>query len=269
MPSTSSLVIAVTGPVPTTCPFFITATRSARSNTSWMSWLMRKMPMPSAFSCLMRSPTCSRLLRPERRRRLVHDEDAGVEMDRARDRHRLPLAARQRLHRVLEAAEIRIEPPHHLPRLRLHRDVVERAPARAQLAPEEQIGGGVDIVGERQRLIDRLDAVSLGVARIVDLRFLAVDEDRAAVALIGARQHLDQRRLAGAVVAEQADDLAGIEIDRGVVDRLDAAESDRDVASSRPAAAGWRLERSSAPLSSGGGGRSGRSRPRTPAPSRR
>ena len=37
MPSTSSFVIAVTGPAPTTWPFFITVTRSARSNTSWMS----------------------------------------------------------------------------------------------------------------------------------------------------------------------------------------------------------------------------------------
>ena len=51
----------------------------------------------------------------------------------------------------------------------------------------------------------------------------------AVVALVGAGQDLDQRRLAGAIVAEQADHLAGIEIDRGVVDRLDAAEGDRDV----------------------------------------
>ena len=46
-----------------------------------------------------------------------------------------------------------------------------------QLAAEEQVGGGVDIVGQRQRLVDRLDAIVLGVARIVDRGFLAVDED--------------------------------------------------------------------------------------------
>ena len=45
-------------------------------------------------------------LRPERRRRLVHDQDAGVEVDGARDRHRLALAARQLAHRLLEAAEV-------------------------------------------------------------------------------------------------------------------------------------------------------------------
>ena len=99
-----------------------------------------------------------------------------------------------------------------------------------QLAAEIEVGGGVDIVGERQRLVDRLDAVSLGVARIADVGLLAVDEDVAGIALVGAGQDLDQRRLAGAVVAEQPDHLAGVEIDAGVVDGLDAAERDREVA---------------------------------------
>ena len=49
--------------VPTSLPFFITATRSARSKTSWMSWLMRKMPMPSFLSWTMRSATCCGFLR--------------------------------------------------------------------------------------------------------------------------------------------------------------------------------------------------------------
>ena len=116
-----------------------------------------------------------RLLRSERRRRLVHDQNAGVEQDRARDRHRLALAAGQRFDRLLEALEVRIEPAHDLARLGLHGDIVERAPACAQLAAEEQIGGGVDIVGERERLVDRLDAVFLGVARIGDDRLLAAN----------------------------------------------------------------------------------------------
>ena len=37
----------------------MTLIRSARSNTSWMSWLMRKIPMPSDFSWAMSSCTCS------------------------------------------------------------------------------------------------------------------------------------------------------------------------------------------------------------------
>ena len=47
---------------------------------------------------------------------------------------------------------------------------------------------------------------------------------------MGARQDAHQRRLAGAVAADQPDDLAGIEVDRHVVDGVDAAERDTDVA---------------------------------------
>ena len=133
-------------------------------------------------------------------------------------------------HRLLEAAEVRVEPVHHLAAFGFHGDVVKRAEGGLELAAKIEVGGGIDIVGKRQRLVDRLDAERLGIARIVDVDFLAVDEDLAVVALVGAGQDLDQRRLAGAVVAEKADDFAGIKIDRRMVDGLDAAEGDRDVA---------------------------------------
>ncbi len=128
--------------------------------------------MPSRLELLDEFADLRRLGGAERRRRLVHDQNAGVEMDRAGDRDRLALAARERDHRLLEAAEIGIEPPHHLARLRLHRGVVERAPAGEQFAAEIEVRRRVDIVGERQRLVDRLDAIVLGVARIVDRGFL-------------------------------------------------------------------------------------------------
>ena len=87
-------------------------------------------------------------------------------------------------------------------------------PARVtQLAAEEQVLRGVEVVGQRQRLVDRLDAVAACVAGRADLDLLAVDEDLAAVGVVGAGEHLDQRRLAGAVVAEQADHLARVEVD--------------------------------------------------------
>ena len=119
---------------------------------------------------------------------------------------------------------------HHLAGLGFHRGVVEGAVGRQDLAAEEDVGGGIDVVGQRQRLVDRLDAVALGVARRCDVGLLAVDVDLAGIGPVGAGQDLDQGRLAGAVMAEQADDLAGMEIDRHVVDRLDAAEGDGDVA---------------------------------------
>ncbi|MGC3974981.1 MAG: hypothetical protein QM771_11435 [Nitrospira sp.] len=51
-----------------------------------------------------------------------------------------------------------------------------------------------------------------------------------AVALVGAGQDLDQRRFAGAIVAEQRHHFTGEKIDGRVVDGADAAEGDRDVA---------------------------------------
>jgi hypothetical protein len=41
--------------------------------------------------------------------------------------------------------------------------------------PEEQVRGGVEIVGQRERLVDRLDVVAARVARVVDRGRLAVD----------------------------------------------------------------------------------------------
>ena len=49
----------------------------------------------------------------------------------------LALAARKGTHRLLELGEVRIEARHHLARLGLHGDVVERAPAAPELAPQE------------------------------------------------------------------------------------------------------------------------------------
>ena len=45
-----------------------------------------------------------------------------------------------------------------------------------------------------------------------------------------AGERADERRLAGAVAADQADDLARVEVDADVVDGVDAAERDADVA---------------------------------------
>ena len=50
------------------------------------------------------------------------------------------------------------------------------------------------------------------------------------IALVGTGEHLDQRGFAGAIVAEKANDFAGIEINAGVIHGLDAAEGNGDVA---------------------------------------
>jgi hypothetical protein len=52
---------------------------------------------------------------------------------------------------------------------------------------------------------------------------LAVQLDLAFVGRDGAADRLDQRRLAGAVVADDGEDFAGIEVEIGVIERGDAA----------------------------------------------
>ena len=139
----------------------MTLIRSDRSNTSWMSWLMRKIPMPSSFSWRTRFRTWAVSAGPERRCRLVHDHDLRVEVDRPGDRDRLALAAGQRLDRLGEVREVGVEPTHDLAGLGLHARVVERAQAGRLLPAEEHVPGRVDVVGEREGLVDRLDVEAL------------------------------------------------------------------------------------------------------------
>ena len=70
----------------------------------------------------------------------------------------------------------------------------------------------------------------LGVARIGDGRRLAANKDRSGIALVGAGQNLDQRRLAGAVMADQPDYLAIVKVDRCPLDGVNAAERQRNIA---------------------------------------
>ena len=70
------------------------------------------------------------------------------------------------------------------------------------------------------------------------MRFLAVDEELAARLLMKAGEDLDQRRLARAVVAEHAENLALSERQRHAVERGDRAETLDDIFAAQRASAG-------------------------------
>jgi hypothetical protein len=61
----------------------------------------------------------------------------------------------------------------------------------------------------------------------LDLR--AVEEDLAGCRLVDAAENPDQRRLARTVVADQADELAGMEIDRDVLEGVEGTEVEVEV----------------------------------------
>ncbi len=108
------------------------------------------------------------LRRTQRRRRLVHDEDAGVEVDGPGDGDRLALPSRERHDRGREVGEVGVQAVHDLAGRVLHGPVVQGPPARRQLAAQEDVARGADVVGQRQRLVDGLDLEVLGVTGVAD-----------------------------------------------------------------------------------------------------
>ena len=84
---------------------------------------------------------------------------------------------------------------------------------------------------QAELLIDDRDAVLAGGDRVGDLDRLAVDQDLAAgVGLVGAREHLHQRALAGPVLAHQRQHLAAPGLELHVVERFDAGKGLGDAA---------------------------------------
>jgi hypothetical protein len=102
--------------------------------------------------------------------------------------------------------------------------------AIVRLAAEVHVLDDVEVVAEREVLVDDLDPEACGVLRAVDRHPLAAEIHLAGVHRVDPRDALDQRRLAGAVVADEGHHLAfaGLEVD--VRQRLDRAERLRDAA---------------------------------------
>ncbi len=99
-----------------------------------------------------------------------------------------------------------------------------------QFAPQEHVAGCVDVVGEGELLVDDLDPLQSRVARVVDGDRLAIDEDLPRVGGVSPRQGVHQRGLAGTVAADEADDLARVQVDGDPVDGVQATERHTDVA---------------------------------------
>src|SRR5260221_300751 len=76
-------------------------------------------------------------------------------------------------------------------------------------------------------LVDHAEAERRGIARAGDLGLPAVDQHLAGGRAIEAHHALHQRRLAGAVLAEQRVERAGRHLDRDVVERRESAEAHR------------------------------------------
>ncbi len=144
--------------------------------------------------------------RGEHGRRFVEDEDLDLAVERLEDLDPLLHADGEVLD---EGVRVDGEPEavRHLADAGTGGRGVEERPV-GLLGPEHDVLGDGEDGDELEVLVDHPDAAADGVARALHAHRLAAQEHLAAVGLVEAEQHLDQRRLAGAVLAQQAEDLA-------------------------------------------------------------
>src|SRR5690606_34644130 len=83
----------------------------------------------------------------------------------------------------------------------------------------------VEVLAQGEVLVDDLDADVGGVARSVDVDVLAVETECSRIDAVNAGETLDQRRLAGTIVADQRRHLAGIDTEIDVVQYVHGAEA--------------------------------------------
>jgi hypothetical protein len=172
------------------------------------------------------------LAHADRGGRLVHQHELGIREPRARDRHGLALPAGHLADQIARPG-LRLELGEELGRARVHRAVVEepeRPEGPLRLAPEEDVRGCCQVVAERQILVDDLDPLGASIHRLVEMARAAIEADLALGRREVAGDDLDERRLAGAVVAHEAQHLAGLEVDVHALQRLDRPEMLGDAA---------------------------------------
>ena len=184
---------------------------------------------PSSLSRWIRSRICA-LLGAHRGQRLVEEEDVGARVDGAGDRDRLALAAGEAGHRRLQPRHVDADLIQGFAGPALHlADRQERQRGMRLLAAQEHVLEDGELVDQRQVLVDGVDPQR---PRLVDAArrvWLAPQEHLAPVRFLEAADDLHQGRLAGAVVAEQAEDLALAEVQVDVAQARRRAEALGDV----------------------------------------
>ena len=108
-------------------------------------------------------------------------------------------------------------------RARVERPPIDEAEAARIGAAEKDVLGHAEARDDVQFLMDEAQAAPMRLVRAAERSRRAVDPDLAAVGRDRAGEDLDQRALAGAVLAHQRERLAGAEFERSVPQRRRAA----------------------------------------------
>ena len=166
------------------------------------------------------------LVRRQHRRRFVEDQDPGTPVELLEDLDPLTFADRQLPHRCrgvhLESVVVG----------ELLDALVQFAPCSAPRRPrraghpvtEDDVLGDGEAVDEAEVLVHHADPVGCRIVGRAQVQLLAVEQDVARVGPIEAGEHRAEGGLAGAVLAEQAVDLAADEVETDPVDGGNAVE---------------------------------------------
>ncbi len=150
----------------------------------------------------------------------VHDDNAGIDRERLGDLDQLALCDRQFRH-VGVGGEIGAETGQQRGHAAMLGGVVHQAQRAAEqpLAPDEHVGSDIEVLEQVEFLMHEGDA---GAGRLGDAQFRmvrAVDHYRAGAGRGDAAEYLHQRGLAGAVLADEAEHLAGANREPDIVER--------------------------------------------------
>ena len=144
--------------------------------------------------------------------RLVEQQQVGARLQHLGEMHAVALAARQHADLLLLVAALEVEGRAIGARVDLALAEVDHVVAAGDLLPDGLL------------VVER-------VARLVDIAELdrRADDDRAGIGLFLPGDHAEQRRLAGAVRPDDADDPARRQLERQVLDQHAVAEALRQV----------------------------------------
>jgi hypothetical protein len=166
--------------------------------------------------------------------RLIHQNDGAAPARRPCDRDGLPLTAGEIRDRGVHRRQVDSKLGDVLTRLGVHHRLVHETEPSQRTAnplfpPEEEVGGHVEGLHERQVLVHGLDPRPAGVVRFVELDRFAVDRHGSLVGPVDPGQHLDQCRFPGTVVADEPDHFAAGDLEVHAAEHLHRTEREMDV----------------------------------------
>ncbi len=221
---TDCVVSSSIGFVRTWRPSRITVTRWQIAKISSSRCETKSTALPRARSVSTMPNSRSTSVRRQRRGRLVHHDHARVRRQRLRDLDELLVGDREPAREPV-GVEPDAELLEHRGRLAAHPPAVDAAEPLERLHADEDVLGDGQVGEERRLLEDDRDPGRLRLLGVVEDRLLAVEQQPAGVGPVDAGEDLDERRLAGAVLADEAVHLTGEELDVAVLERVNGAEA--------------------------------------------